>query len=100
MMLASLSPSFPGQPGPTKQGRVTMDMKIEKGCAARGLRKGEVVKNVEVTEVPGTGFRVTFEARGARKMVFWAANRARLQPGRYSVNTGNPLERVVLVGIR
>ena len=77
---------------------ITKTMKVEKGCAARGLRKGEVVKNVEVTEVPGVGFRVDFEAWGARKMVFWAANRARLQPGRYSVNTGNPRERVVLVG--
>ncbi len=76
----------------------TMTMRVEKGCAARGLRKGDVVRHVSVTEVPGTGFRVTFEAWGARKMAFWATNRARLQEGRFSLNTGNPLERIVLVG--
>ena len=74
------------------------DMKIEKGCRARGLRRGDVAREVEVTEVPGTGFRVAFTVAGKRH-VLWAANRARLQPGRYSVNTGNPLNRVVLVAL-
>ena len=73
-------------------------MKIEKGLPDRGIRRGDVAREVEVTEVPGTGFRVTFTV-GGKRHVLWAANRARLQPGRYSVNTGNPLERVVLVAL-
>ncbi len=80
------------------KGTTMADMKIEKGCRARGLRRGDVAREVEVTEVPGTGFRVAFTVAGKRH-VLWAANRARLQPGRYSVNTGNPLNRVVLVAL-
>lgn len=71
-------------------------MKIQKGCRALGLRKGDEAHDVDVREVPGTGFRVTFEARGKR-YALWATSRARVRPGHLSLNTGNPLNRVILV---
>jgi len=70
-------------------------MTVSKGCAAKGISKGERAREITVTFVPEYGYRVTFKILG-RFYVMWAASAARLQEGKFSLNTGDPTKRVVL----
>lgn len=76
---------------------VPATMTVTKGCDARGIRKGQRATNITVTAIEGTGYRVSFTI-GGKTFVMWAASSARFAGGQYSLNTGNPLQRVVMAG--
>ena len=70
-------------------------MTVTKGCPSKGISKGETARNIRVETVEGTGYRVVFTIAG-RVFVMWATSSARFAGGKFSLNTGDPTQRVVL----
>jgi len=69
---------------------------VEKGCEAVSTRKGMRGTIKGATFEPGMGYRVTFKVFGTPAHVMWAMSSARLSGDKVSLNTGDPLNRVVL----
>lgn len=74
---------------------IPAEMTVTKGCRAKGISKGETARNIEVHPVEGCGYRVHFTILG-RLFILWAQSSARFAGGKFSLNAGDPTQRVVL----
>jgi hypothetical protein len=75
-----------------------MSVKVEKGCANRGVKKGMTLKVESVTEL-GPDYshmvKVLLSVQG-RLIAFYARHPNRLADVMVSMNTGRPEDRIVV----
>lgn len=71
-------------------------LKITKGCAAKSLRKGDVVEVLYAarSEVDPRVFKVSVRKLGADRATSWYAPRPRLTRSAWSMNDGDPTHRI------